>query len=366
MSEKLGLYIHIPFCKSKCAYCDFYSGKACEKDYDEYVMHLNDKIKYWSKKTDKALTSVYIGGGTPSVLGTDRLCGILDCVKSCFLINDNAEITVEINPESGKDLDFYKLRESGVNRISVGMQSSDEKELKTLGRIHNTDDVKLTIGNAQSAGINNISLDLMLGIPYQTKESLKRSIDYCSSLGVTHISSYILKIEEGTPFYKNKSSIPFPDEDEQSELYLFAVEYMSSLGYEQYEISNFAKKGYESRHNTSYWTLDDYIGIGPSAHSFYKGKRFYYERDMQSFYQNITVDDGSGGDEEEFIMLSLRLKSGLGFEEYTKRFQKPVPDRIMRTADKYIKMDLMEFDDNRLFFTPKGFLVSNSIISELI
>lgn len=366
MSRKLGLYIHIPFCKSKCAYCDFYSGKACEKDYDEYVEQLDEKIEYWSKKADRALTSVYIGGGTPSVLGTDRLYGIINHIKNTFSINDNAEVTVEINPDSGKSLDFARLKESGVNRISVGMQSSDEKELKALGRIHSLNDVKLTTRNAKSAGIMNISLDLMLGIPYQTKESLKRSIDFCKSLGVTHISSYILKIEEGTPFYKNRSSIPFPDEDEQSELYLFAVEYLGSLGYEQYEISNFAQKGFESRHNTSYWTLDEYIGIGPSAHSFFNGRRFYYKRDMQSFYRNITVDDGAGGDEEEFIMLSLRLKSGLDFEKYSKRFGKPVPDRILKTAEKYIKMNLMEFVDNRISFTPKGFLVSNTIISELI
>lgn len=366
MSDKLGLYIHIPFCKSKCAYCDFYSGKADESDYDKYLAELKDKIKYWSTKTDKALTSIYIGGGTPSVLGTDRLCEIINQIKACFTVADNAEITVEINPESGKSLDFEKLRSVGINRISVGMQSADERELKALGRIHGIEDVKLTISKAQSAVINNISLDLMLGIPYQTKESLKKSVDFCASLNVKHISSYILKIEEGTPFYKNRSYIPFPNEDEQSELYLFAVEYLSSLGYEQYEISNFAKKGFESRHNTSYWTLDDYIGIGPSAHSFFNGRRFYYKRDMLSFYKNITVDDGAGGDEEEFIMLSLRLKRGLDFDEYLKRYGKPIPDRLIKTAEKYIKLNLMEQSDNRLSLTPKGFLVSNTIISELI
>ena len=194
MSEKLRLYIHIPFCKSKCAYCDFFSGKADEKAYDEYVTQLHDKIEYWSKRTDKTLSSVYFGGGTPSVLGNKRLCEVLEFIKQKFSVDNNAEITVEVNPESGKSLDFEKLYKCGFNRISVGMQSSDEKELKLLGRIHSTDDVRQTIYNAKNAGISNISLDLMLGIPCQTEQSLKSSIDFCAELGVTHISSYILNV----------------------------------------------------------------------------------------------------------------------------------------------------------------------------
>lgn len=366
MSDKLGLYIHIPFCKSKCAYCDFYSGKADKSDYDAYVFQLKDKIKYWSQKTEKALKSVYIGGGTPSVLGADRLCEILSCIKNSFTLTENPEITVEINPESGKVIDFSKLKAGGFNRLSIGLQSSNENELKALGRIHTRDDAEITVKNAKASGFDNISLDLMLGVPYQTKESLKNSIDFCDSLGVTHISAYILKIEEGTPFYKNRNTLDLPDEDMQAELYLFAVDYLAKLGYMQYEISNFSKRGFESRHNTSYWKLDDYIGIGPSAHSFFDGKRFYYERDMKAFADNKTVFDGMGGDEEEFIMLSLRLKSGLNFDMYKERFKKPVPDYLINKTERYIKMGLMEKSGNSLSFTPKGYLVSNSIISELI
>lgn len=366
MSDKLGLYIHIPFCKNKCAYCDFYSGKADEKKYAEYLTQLKDKIKYWSDKTCKALTSIYIGGGTPSVLGTERLCYILSCVKKNFTVNKDAEITVEVNPDSGKDLDYSVLNEYGVNRISVGMQSADESELWALGRIHSLDDVIITVNKAKDSGINNISLDLMLGIPFQTKESLKKSIDFCARLGVTHISSYILKIEEGTQFYKNKSSLPFQGDDAQAELYLTAVDYLKSLGYEQYEISNFSKPGFESRHNTSYWKLDEYIGIGPSAHSFFNGKRFFYERDFRSFADNRIIDGGDGGDEEEFIMLSLRLKSGLDFNEYQNRYHKPLPERVIKTAEKYINYGLMEKNLSTVRLTPRGFLVSNVIISELI
>lgn len=366
MSEKLRLYIHIPFCKSKCAYCDFFSGKADEKAYDEYVTQLKDKIEYWSKKTDRALSSVYFGGGTPSVLGDIRLCDILEFIKKRFTVDDNAEITAEVNPESGKSLDFNMMYKSGFNRISVGMQSSDEKELKLLGRIHSTDDVTRTITNAKNAGISNISLDLMLGIPCQTEQSLKSSIDFCAELGVTHISSYILKIEKGTPFYINRDKYDFADEDKQAELYLFAVDYLDKSGYKQYEISNFAKPGYESRHNTGYWQLDEYIGIGPSAHSFFEGKRFYYERDLQSFKDNKIIADGTGGDEEEFIMLSLRLARGLDFNKYKRLFGIEIPESLIKTADKYIKAGLMKRNGNRISFTPNGFLVSNAIISELI
>lgn len=366
MSKKLGLYIHIPFCKQKCLYCDFFSGKAGESDYDVYVAELKKKIEYWSEKTNKALTSVYFGGGTPSVLGTDRLCAVLNSIKANFNIAVDAEITLEVNPESGKSLDFKALKQCGVNRVSIGMQSADENELKALGRIHSLDDVKQTVKSAKESGINNISLDLMLGIPYQTIDSLKSSIDFCLGCGVTHISSYILKIEEGTPFYKMQNELVLPDEDTQSELYLFAVDYLDKLGYKQYEISNFAKPDFESRHNTSYWKLDEYIGIGPSAHSFFGGKRFFYGRSMKNFIDNKLTFDGEGGDEEEFIMLSLRLKSGLDFELYKEKFGKPIPDYVIGKIEKYVKYGLMERDKNSVYFTPKGFLVSNSIISEII
>ena len=365
MNNKLGLYLHIPFCKSKCAYCDFFSGKATQSDYDGYVGELSDKIKYWSQKTDRALTSIYIGGGTPSVLGTERLCAVMNSVYDCFSVADFAEVTVEVNPESGKELDFSWLKKAGVNRISIGMQSADEEELKILGRIHSTDDVRQTVFKAKDSGIDNISLDLMLGIPLQTFDSLGQSVDFCAGLGVKHISAYLLKIEEGTGFYKNRDRLALPDEDAQAEMYLFAVDRLERLGYHQYEVSNFAKSGFESRHNSSYWTLDDYIGIGPSAHSFFGGRRFYYKRDMQAFFDNVTVDDGAGGDEKEYIMLSLRLKRGLVFDEFEKKYSKPLPDTLLKKSEKYISMGLMKNNGSSLFFTPEGFLVSNTVICDL-
>lgn len=366
MNSTIGLYFHIPFCRSKCAYCDFFSGKADEADYDRYTSELKKKTEYWGASADEIISSVYFGGGTPSVLGTDRLIDILQCAKQSFSIRENAEITLEVNPESGLKLDFHRLKSAGFNRISIGMQSSDERELKTLGRIHSPSDAKKTVEKAKKGGFENISLDLMMGIPHQTKESLKRSIDFCAECGVTHISSYIMKVEQGTRFYSIKEQLQLPDEDEQASLYLFAVDYLDKLGFNQYEISNFSKTGFESRHNTLYWKCGEYIGIGPSAHSFYHGKRFYYERDIQSFFDGKITDDGTGGDESEYIMLALRLRSGLDFAEYEKRFGCPLPQSTYTKIQKYARAGFMECDSKRACFTPRGFLVSNAILSDIL
>lgn len=366
MSNSIGLYIHIPFCKHKCPYCDFFSGNADENAFDNYVIELKDKIKYWSEKAKRDVATVYFGGGTPSVLGADRLCDILDFIKSNFNIQNNAEITVEVNPDSAKTIDFKKMYACGFNRISMGMQTAVEDELRLLGRIHSIDDAKTSVERAKSAGFNNISLDLMMGIPNQTIESLEKSISFCADCKVTHISSYILKIEENTPFYKVQNKLKLADDDMQAEMYLKAVEMLDSLGYKQYEISNFAKQGYESRHNTNYWRCGEYIGIGPSAHSFFEGKRFFYSRSMDDFNNNKLSFEGTGGDEEEFIMLSLRLKSGLNFSEFEEKFGYTLPSYIIKKAKEYEKYGYTNVTDKSISFTPKGFLVSNSIISELI
>ena len=250
--------------------------------------------------------------------------------------------------------------------VSMGMQTAVEDELRLLGRIHSIDDAKTSVERAKSAGFNNISLDLMMGIPNQTIESLEKSISFCADCKVTHISSYILKIEENTPFYKVQNKLKLADDDMQAEMYLKAVEMLDSLGYKQYEISNFAKQGYESRHNTNYWRCGEYIGIGPSAHSFFDGKRFFYSRSMDDFNNNKLSFEGTGGDEEEFIMLSLRLKSGLNYSEFEEKFGYTLPSYIIEKAKEYEKYGYTNVTDKSISFTPKGFLVSNSIISELI
>ncbi len=366
MSESIGIYIHIPFCKSKCPYCDFFSGRASETDYDNYMRILKEKIKYWSVQTDKNVATVYFGGGTPSVLGADRLSDVLYSVKDCFTVEPEAEITVEVNPDTGKTLDFEKLRLAGFNRVSVGFQTAVERELKALGRIHTAKDAHVTTQRAKAAGIDNVSLDLMMGIPYQDIDSLKESIDFCAKCGVKHISSYLLKIEEGTRFFDIQDQLDLADDDKQAQLYLFAVDYLDKLGYKQYEISNFAIPGYESRHNSAYWKCGEYIGIGPSAHSFLNGRRFCYGRDLKAFEENIIIQDGEGGDEEEYIMLSLRLKSGLVFGEFEKRYHHRLSPLQMKKIGNFARAGFMELDSKRACFTPKGFLVSNAVISELL
>lgn len=366
MSETFSLYIHIPFCKSKCPYCDFYSMTSNEREYDKYTDILIQKIKYWGNQTNKIVSTVYFGGGTPSVLGAERFCKIYNEIKNNFHFCKSVETTVEINPDTGKSIDFKMLRQCGINRISIGLQSAVDKEINILGRIHTPNDAKFTVERAKSAGIENISLDLMMGIPYQTEKSLKKSIDFCNECGVTHISSYILKVEKNTAFYKYKNQLFLPDEDKQADLYLYAVNYLDKLGFKQYEISNFAKKGFESKHNNNYWKCNEYIGIGPSAHSFFKGKRFYYGRSMNDFENNIIIDDGSGGDEEEFIMLSLRLSNGLNLNEFEKKFNRPLPYGFINKANLYAKNGFMNICIDSISFTPKGFLVSNAIISDLL
>ena len=364
--NSIGLYIHIPFCKRKCPYCDFFSKQGNEIEYDMYVAATVKKLAYWSKLCDKSVLSVYFGGGTPSVIGAERLCVLLNEIKTDFNVDENAEITCEVNPESGKTIDFKMMKEYGFNRISVGLQSAVEDELKALARIHTANEAEITARRAASAGINNISFDLMMGIPYQTIDSLKKSIAFCADCGVTHISSYLLKIERGTPFYKMRNSLPLSDDDLQADLYLNAVDELEKLGYIQYEISNFAKKGFEGRHNINYWKCGEYLGIGPSAHSFFDGKRFYYGRSMQDYFDKRIIDDGSGGDTQEYIMLALRLKEGLVFSEFEQRYSYPVPFDVVNKIKNYAKHGFMELDNYHACFTKKGFLVSNSILTDLI
>ena len=366
MSNTFGIYIHIPYCRSKCPYCDFFSMRGNNNDYNEYVEILKDKIKFWSKKTNKEVDTIYIGGGTPSVIGTENLYNIISTIKNCFNVNNDSEITIEINPESGKNIDFKTLKDIGLNRASVGLQSADKNELKALGRIHSVQDVKNTVLSIQNSGITNISLDIMLGISDQNKTSLKNSIDFCAELNINHISSYILKIEENTYYYNNLSKYNFPDENAAADLYLFAVDYLSEKGFMQYEISNFSKYGYESKHNLKYWNLDEYIGIGPAAHSFLNGKRFYYERNIESFRKNIIINDGTGGSKEEFIMLQLRLTKGLCLDKFKEVFGESLPKDFLKKVEKYIKSGFMINHNNSISFTSKGFLVSNRILADLI
>lgn len=339
-----GLYFHIPFCKNKCPYCDFYSVKYDENAASQYTDEICNEIKQYQGTFD----TVYFGGGTPSILPPELIGKILDCARGRFDISDDAEITVECNPSKDLSEDFKKYASYGVNRISLGMQSAVDRERFALGRAAGKNEVEKTINYARRSGIENISVDLMLGTPKQTPDTLDYSFDFIKSMGIPHVSAYMLKIEEGTKFYQMRDKLVLPDDDTVGEMYLKTVDTLGSFGIKQYEISNFAVPGFESRHNTKYWNLTPYLGIGKSAHSFWSGKRFYYDREWNK------IPDGMGGDKEEQIMLGLRLTKGID------------KSLVGRDYNELVKMGYIADLGDRIALTPKGMLVSNTIINYFI
>lgn len=363
--KNIGLYLHIPFCRSKCPYCDFYSVRADESVKTQYVNTLKNRISAEMSTSDCKADTLYIGGGTPSVLGAENLGRI---VKSASpFLSKNAEITVECNPFGLSEAFFKTLAFYGVNRISMGLQSANDSERRALGRLSDSETVKKAVKNAQKSGIENISLDVMLGIPRQTEKSLAGTLDFCVSLGISHISAYILKLEEGTVFYNKQNSLSLPDDDAVADLYLQACEALENNGIMQYEISNFAKSGYESRHNLKYWNCEEYLGLGPAAHSFLDGKRFYFERDIAGFLNSAEpIPDGNGGDFTEYAMLRLRLTKGILNSETERRFKHKIPEEMIKKSAVFADNGFMESDETGIRLTRNGFLLSNSILAEIL
>ena len=355
MENAKGLYLHVPFCATKCSYCDFHSACADESTMDAYCDALIREIKTYK---DYTIDSLYIGGGTPSLLGAERLAKILEAVHKNFTFT--GEATLEANPADDLYEVFSAAKRGGINRVSMGVQSGVAEELKILSRRHKTAEAERAVEDCRRAGIDNISLDLMLGIPLQTPKTLQKSIDFLTNLEPQHVSAYILKLEEGTPLYQKRISLTLPDEDATADLYLQTVEELAKKGFMQYEISNFAKRGYESRHNLKYWHCEEYIGIGPSAHGFLDGKRYFYPADTEQFIKTPQkISDGEGGGKEEKFMLGLRLTEGININEF--------PEFSLEAKAKvFIKHGLCRLVGNRLKLTPKGFLVSNEILAEFL
>ncbi|MCI9273885.1 MAG: radical SAM family heme chaperone HemW [Clostridiales bacterium] len=363
----IGLYIHVPFCDAKCPYCDFYSLPADFARMDAYVERVCGELARWGGRGQAlSVDTLYFGGGTPSLLGERRLARLVEAAGRSFSFC-SPEITVEINPTRGKGLDFSQLRRCGINRLSIGLQSSDPKELNRLGRRHSAQDAAKAVEKARQAGFDNLSLDLMLAVPGQTAQSLEESVHFCSGLGVEHISAYLLKVEPGTPYAARRETLSLMDEDEEADQYLLACSLLEKEGYRQYEISNFSRPGRESRHNLKYWNGEEYLGIGPSAHSFFGGKRFYCPRDLSGFLSGPRyLADGEGGKEEEYVMLRLRLTEGLRENLYQKRFGHPIPQSYRIRAAKYQSAGLTQCDSRGLRLTRKGFLLSNPLIGEIL
>jgi len=353
-----GLYIHIPFCVKKCNYCDFYSIGGSNTVSDEYVNAIIREIKKYGNMQYK---TVYFGGGTPSLLSPQQVSRIL-CKTNR---TPNCEITLEANPETVTYKSLLGYREAGINRISFGVQTANQQSLETLGRIHSTQKVIEAFENARKAGFKNISGDVMLGLPGYTCKELDETVELLANLGATHISSYMLKVEQGTPFAANTPA-NIPDDDKMSDFYLYACEKIESLGYKQYEISNFAKDGYQSQHNNIYWKLENYIGIGPSAHSCLNGKRFYYPRDLHEFITNPQIIADGEVDADEYIMLSLRLKSGLNLTELKEKWGKELSPLKLKKLKILENQGYITFKNNTVSLTPKGFLIENAISCEIM
>ena len=367
----IGLYIHIPFCMSKCPYCDFYSVAFNAKKAREYAdATVRNLLAVKDLYGDNLLAdTLYFGGGTPILLGGE-LIRILDVARDILapMNGTEPEITFEANPNSVDFNMLSSLNRAGFNRISIGVQSLVDDELLSLGRIHNSEDAINAVNIARSAGFRNVSIDLMLGIPYQTISSIDRSIDAISNLDIEHISVYMLGIEEGTPFDANNIIDSCPDEELTTSIYSHTLKRLNELGLSQYEISNFAKDGFQCRHNLKYWRCDNYIGIGTSAHSFLNGERFAVPSDIDQFIElplqpTFTTDDNAGGF-DEFVMLGLRLNEGISANCAEQRGFSREFEQLRQRANSLRGFAIV--DDDRIRLTEKGFLLSNEVIAKLL
>lgn len=373
----LGLYIHIPFCAQKCAYCDFYSLPGAEGKMDEYVRAVSAHLaEVAPRAAQHSVDTIYFGGGTPSYLGPKRLKVLLSSVQKHYALSADAEITLEANPDSAGDWRVLRaLRRAGFNRISLGMQSAIDEELRAVGRIHTFEQVRAAVAAARKAKLKNVSLDLIYGLPGQTMESFSSSLRAAVALEPEHISCYGLKLEEGTPLYAARDTFSAADDDLQADMYLFAVSFLQEAGFVQYEISNFARPGFESRHNLKYWTLSEYAGFGPGAHSDFGGVRYSFDRDLDAYINGalrggqmpIECEDLPAWTRDtEYLMLTLRTVRGLDPRTFENTFRQRFAP-FLPLLERYEALGLaVRGTDSTWHFTPRGFLVSNTLIGELL
>ena len=333
--EELSLYIHIPFCVRKCGYCDFLSAPADEKARDRYVQALLMEIECYqgTETADRKIKTLYIGGGTPSILSVNQLDCIIQKIKCTFNFCDDIEASMEMNPGTASKEKCRALYQMGINRLSIGLQSTNDMELKTLGRIHSYEDFLNTYTWCREAGFQNINVDLMAALPYQTAESYTTGLRKIIRLAPEHISAYSLILEEGTPFYQkyNSGCYPLPDEEQERLMYRETEQILAQAGYERYEISNYAKKGYACRHNLVYWQGGDYLGLGLGSSSYMDGVRFHNTTDLNTYVNlGAYVEDREElsvqAKMEEFMFLGLRVMAGVSGTEFEKRFGKTMED----------------------------------------
>ena len=368
-----GLYIHVPFCRRKCLYCDFCSyPDHSEATVDRYVARVcRELCDRAAALSGQDVDTVYFGGGTPTLLSPARFARLLEAVRDHYALAPDAEITTECNPATVDARVLSELRRLGINRLSIGMQSANDSELQALGRIHTAAQAADTVRAAREAGFDNLSLDIMYGIPSQTRDSFRRTLDTVLSLAPEHISAYSLILEEGTPFWEARACLPLPDEDAVCDMSADVLSVLRSVGYERYEISNFAKDGYRSRHNVHYWSLDDYLGVGVAAHSLLGRLREQNRPDLAAYLagEDITereelLDDRTLRD--EYVMLRLRLADGVSKRAFCTRFGAEFDGLYGNQVQKFAHMGLLSDTPERVAFTDQGFMVSNAVLAEML
>jgi oxygen-independent coproporphyrinogen III oxidase len=373
MEKDTALYIHIPFCKQKCLYCDFpsFSGKdSCMLDYTKAL------CKEIDSKINKKIKTIFIGGGTPTYLSLECL-GLLRKSLDKLDKAEDIEFTIEGNPDSFTREKLQLFKEMGVNRLSIGLQAWQDSLLRALGRAHNLKQFLGAFNSARELGFENINVDLMFGLPNQTLKDWKETLEKVTELQLEHISAYSLIIEEGTPFYRMDSmgKLVLPEEEQEREMHEFAVSFLKSRGYIQYEISNFSKKNFQCRHNLSYWNLGDYFGCGSGAHSYLDGSRYRNTDDIEKYIcmikenKNACIEahtNSKEDDMEEFMFMGLRKLQGISEEEFAKRFELNIDEVYKNVINKFTNRKLLIRKDGRIYLSEEGIQLSNQVMCEFI
>lgn len=381
--KNLGIYLHIPFCMKKCHYCDFLSAPADENTKERYIEALKKEIfLYREDLKENIISTIFLGGGTPSLLKEKQIKEILDAIFETYFVQEGAEITIEANPETltKEKLKIYK--EVGINRLSIGLQSTEEEQLKRLGRIHTYKKFLESYALAREVGFENINVDLMSALPFQTKEEWEETLRKIVNLNPKpeHISAYSLIIEEGTKFFKIKEQLSFPDEEEDRQMYWKTKEFLEREGYHRYEISNYALPEKESRHNQTYWTLGEYLGLGLGAASYWNGSRFKNTENLQeyfAFFENNMIKEPSELQKEvhilskeekmeEFMFLGLRRMKGISEKRFLNLFQKDIMEVYREKIEKGVQIGVLWRKDGRIGLTERGIDISNMVLTEFL
>lgn len=377
--KKLGIYIHIPFCKQKCNYCDFYSLKWDDESENKFIEAIINEIKNYKKQlsSNYKANTIFFGGGTPTIVKPENLKKIMDCLNEIIEIDKNSEISMESNPNTLTSEKLKAYKQIGINRLSIGIQSLNDEILKSIGRIHNSNEALLGIERAQKSGFDNINTDIMFNIPEQSIKDIEDTVSRIIEKGVKHISFYSLKLEKGTPMFimEKNHKIIMPDEDIEREMYYLGRRVMERNDLFQYEISNFAEKGFECKHNLKYWNQEEYIGLGPSAHSFLNNTRYSNPSNLKLYCESIQsnklerlIQEELSDDDLmfEYIMLRLRLTEGLNVNEFKNKFSTDFNEMYSMQINYLVKNELIVFKNDYICLTKKGMDVSNYVIQEFM